>query len=396
MKFASRLVQFDAAPGDRFRPTATPIYQTATFEQEHADQFGDYDYSRSGNPTRKVLEDQVARLEGGTRGFAFASGMAAITAVARTLRTGDEILADIDLYGGTCRLFTRILERSGIRASYADAGDPAAFAAKITPRTRLIFVESPTNPLMRVNDLRALAALAHNHNALLVVDNSLMSPYLQNPLALGADIVVHSATKFLGGHGDVMGGVVVVRDEKLAEDIYLMQNGEGNALAPFDCFLLLRGLKSLKIRVDAQQSNALAVAEFLAADPRVERVFYPGLTRDPGYARQRQQASGPGSVLCFTTRSTEAARAVAERAKMFQICVSFGSMHSTISLPGCMSHASVPPEIAAARQLPPELVRVSLGIEDSGDLIADLDQALSQSIPQPTDRGLATPLAEDK
>ena len=210
MKFASRLVQFDAAPGDRFRPTATPIYQTATFEQEHADQFGDYDYSRSGNPTRTVLEEQVARLEGGTRGFAFASGMAAITAVARTLRTGDEILADIDLYGGTCRLFTRILERSGITANYADAGNLESFAAKITPRTRLLFVESPTNPLLRVLDLRALAALAHENNALLVVDNSLMSPYLQNPLALGADIVVHSATKFLSGHADVMGGVVVV------------------------------------------------------------------------------------------------------------------------------------------------------------------------------------------
>ena len=378
MKFASQLVQFDAAPGDRFRPTSTPIYQTATFEQEHADRFGDYDYSRSGNPTRTVLEEQVARLEGGTRGFAFASGMAAITAVARTLRTGDEIVADGDLYGGTCRLFTRILERAGIAAHYADACNLEAFTAKITPRTRVIFVESPTNPLLRVLDLRALAALAHANHALLVVDNSLMSPYLQNPLALGADIVLHSATKFLGGHADVMGGVVVVGETKLAEDIYLMQNGEGSALAPFDCFLLLRGLKTLKLRVDAQQRNALAVAEFLAADARVERVFYPGLMSDPGYARQQKQASGAGSVLSFTARSAEAARAVAEHARMFQISVSFGSMHSTISLPGCMSHASVPPEIAAARALPPELVRVSVGIEDADDLIADLDQALNR------------------
>ena len=396
MKFASRLVQFDAAPGDRFRPTATPIYQTATFEQEHADQFGDYDYSRSGNPTRTVLQEQVASLEGGTRAFAFASGMAAITAVARTLRTGDEILADSDLYGGTCRLFTSVLERSGIHASYADASDLASFAAKITPRTRLTFLESPTNPLLRVVDLRALAALAHDHNALLVVDNSLMSPYLQLPLSLGADIVVHSATKFLGGHADVMGGMVVVRDAKLAEDIYFLQNAEGNALAPFDCFLLLRGLKTLKLRVDAQQRNALAVAEFLAADPRIARVFYPGLKSDPGYARQHQQASGAGSVLSFTARSTAAARAVAERATMFQISVSFGSMHSTISLPGYMSHASVPPEIAASRQLPPALVIISVGIEDADDLIAGLDQALSQSISTPTGCGLATPLAEDR
>ena len=390
MKFASRLVQFDAAPGDRFRPTATPIYQTATFEQEHADRFGDYDYSRSGNPTRKVLEEQIARLEGGTHGFAFASGMAAITAVARTLRTGDEILADSDLYGGTCRLFTRILERSGIKASYADASNLETFATKITPRTRLIYVESPTNPLLRVIDLSALAALAHANNALLVVDNSLMSPYLQLPLSLGADIVLHSATKFLCGHADVTGGAVVVSDPRLAEAIYFMQNAEGNALAPFDCFLLLRGLKTLKLRVDAQQRNTLAIAEFLAADPRVEHVFYPGLKSDPGYALQHRQASGAGSVLSFTTRSVEAARAVAERARMFQICVSFGSLHSTISLPGCMSHASVPPEIAASRELPPELVRISVGIEDAGDLIADLDQALPNPALPRAERGSAT------
>ena len=381
MKFASKLIQFDAAPGDRFRPTATPIYQTATFEQEHADRFGDFDYSRSGNPTRKVLEDHVATLEGGTRGFAFASGMAAITAVARTLRTGDEILADSDLYGGTCRLFTRVLERSGITARYADAGDLATFAARITPNTRLIYVESPTNPLLRVLDLLALATLAHAHDALLVVDNSLMSPYLQRPLELGADVVLHSATKFLCGHADVTGGVVVVKDEKLAEDIAFLQNAEGNALGPFDCFLLQRGLKTLKLRVDAQQRNAQQIAEFLAADPRVERVFYPGLATHPDYELQRSQASGAGSVLSFTAHSVEAAKAIAERAKMFQICVSFGSIHSTISLPGCMSHASVPPEIAATRELPPQLVRISVGIEDAGDLIADLDQALQAANP---------------
>jgi cystathionine beta-lyase len=249
-------------------------------------------------------------------------------------------------------------------------------------------VESPTNPLLRVIDLRALAALAHSNNALLVVDNSLMSPYLQLPLSLGADIVLHSATKFLCGHGDVTGGAVVVRDSKLAEDIYFMQNAEGNALAPFDCFLLLRGLKTLKLRVDAQQRNTLAIAEFLAADLRVEHVFYPGLKSDPGYALQQRQASGAGSVLSFTTRSVEAARAVAEQARMFQICVSFGSIHSTISLPGCMSHASVPPEIAASRELPPQLVRISIGIEDTDDLIADLDQALPQPALRHAERGL--------
>jgi cystathionine beta-lyase len=384
MKFASKLIQYDAAPGDRFRPTATPIYQTATFEQEHADRFGDFDYSRSGNPTRKVLEDHVATLEGGTRGFAFASGMAAITAVARTLRAGDEILADSDLYGGTCRLFTRVLERSGITARYADASNLEGFAARITPNTRLIYVESPTNPLLRVLDLRSLAALAHHHNALLVVDNSLMSPYLQRPLELGADVVLHSATKFLCGHADVTGGVVVVKDEKLAEDIAFLQNAEGNALSPFDCFLLQRGLKTLKLRVDAQQRNAQQIAEFLAADPRVAQVFYPGLPSHPSYELQRSQATGAGSVLSFTAHSVEAAKIIAERARMFQICVSFGSIHSTISLPGCMSHASVPPEIAATRELPPQLVRISVGIEDAEDLLADLDHALAAANPVAT------------
>jgi cystathionine beta-lyase len=384
MKFASKLIQYDAAPGDRFRPTATPIYQTATFEQEHADRFGDFDYTRSGNPTRKVLEDHVATLEGGVRGFAFASGMAAITAVARALRAGDQILADSDLYGGTCRLFTRVLERSGITARYADASDLKSFAALITPNTRLIYVESPTNPLLRVLDLRALAALAHAHNALLVVDNSLMSPYLQRPLELGADVVLHSATKFLCGHADVTGGVVVVKDEKLAEDIAFLQNAEGNALSPFDCFLLQRGLKTLKLRVDAQQRNAQQIAEFLASDPRVEHVFYPGLATHPSYELQHSQATGAGSVLSFTAHSVEAAKIIAERARMFQICVSFGSIHSTISLPGCMSHASVPPEIAATRELPPQLVRISVGIEDAGDLLADLDQALDAASPATT------------
>jgi len=380
VKFASQLVQHEAAPGDRFRPTATPIYQTATFEQEHADRFGDFDYSRSGNPTRKVLEDLVARLEGGERGFAFTSGMAAITAVARTLRSGDEILADSDLYGGTCRLFTRVLERSGIQARYADASQLDIFAAKITRQTRLIYVESPTNPLLRVLDLRALAALAHANNALLVVDNSLMSPYLQRPLELGADVVLHSATKFLCGHADVTGGVVVVKNEQLAAELAFLQNAEGNALAPFDCFLLQRGIKTLKLRVDAQQRNARAIAEYLAADARVDRVFYPGLAAHPGYELQRSQAAGAGSVLSFTAHSVAQAIAIAESAKMFQICVSFGSIHSTISLPGSMSHASVPPEIAATRELPPELVRISVGIEDAGDLIADLDQALSAAV----------------
>jgi cysteine-S-conjugate beta-lyase len=375
MKFASRLVSFNVAPGDPFRPMATPIYQTATFEQSEATAFGPYDYSRSGNPTRTVLEEQIAVLENGTRGFCFSSGMGAITCIARLLKTGDEILADSDLYGGTCRLFTRVLDRTGITARYADACDVEAFAAQISDRTKLVYLESPTNPLLRVVDIRYIAELAHTNGAPLAVDSSAMSPYLQNPLDLGADIVLHSATKFLCGHSDVTAGVAVVKDEQLAKQIYFLQNAEGNALGPFDAFLFLRGLKTLKLRLDCQQKNAQAVAEFLAAHPRVTSVNYPGLTTSPGYLLQRKQARGAGAVLSFTTGSKELSQRIVEATRMFSICVSFGSINSTISLPGCMSHASVPPEVGVLRELPGDLVRISVGIEDAGDLIADLDQA---------------------
>ncbi len=381
MKFASKLVHYNPAPGDPFRPMSTPIYQTATFEQQNVDSRGEYDYSRSGNPTRHVLEEQLASLENGTRGFCFSSGMAAIANVARLLRAGDEILADNDLYGGTCRLFSRVLDRSGISVHYADAGDLQSFAAMFTPRTKLVFIESPTNPLLRIIDIAAVADLAHRNGAWLCVDNSLMSPYLQTPLDLGADFVIHSATKFLGGHSDLTGGAVIVKDTALAKQIRFLLNAEGSALGPFDCFLLLRGLKTLKLRIDAQQRNAAAIAQFLKNDPRIEQVLYPGLDGSPGHQLQQAQARGAGSVLCVTTGSVAVSKALVDAVRMFHICVSFGSVHSTISLPGRMSHASLPPEIAAARALPPDLVRISVGIEDPDDLIEDLSEALSKARP---------------
>lgn len=376
MKFASRLVNFDVCPEDPFRPMATPIYQTATFEQEHADSFGQYDYSRSGNPTRHVLEEQIAALENGTRGFCFASGMAAITNVVRQLKAGDEIVADSDLYGGTCRLFTKVLPKAGITVRYADAADSERFAEELTERTKLVYVESPTNPLLRVIDLKTLAAIAHARGALLCVDNSTMSPYLQNPLDLGADIALHSATKFLSGHSDVTAGAIVVKDAGLADEIYFLQNAEGNALSPFDCFLLLRGLKTLKLRLDAQQKNALAIAHFLAGHKKVRSVLYPGLAESPFYELQKRQARGAGAVLSFTTGSFDLARRIAEQTELFRIAVSFGSIHSTVSLPGQMSHASVPLELRDARAIPEDLVRLSIGIEDADDLIEDIAQAL--------------------
>ena len=376
--FATRLVSYDANPGDANRPMATPIYQTATFEQEHADSFGAYDYSRSGNPTRRVLEDQMAALECGTRGFCFSSGMTAIAAVTHLLRAGDEILADWDLYGGASRLFGTSLERAGVTVRYVDATDVEALTQAISATTRMIYVETPTNPLLRVVGLRAVAEIAHEAGVLLCVDNSTLSPYLQNPLELGADIVLHSATKFLGGHSDVTGGVVVVKDATLGEKIYAIQNAEGTALGPFDCFLVLRGLKTLKLRMDAQQRSADAIARFLKEHAKVVAVFYPGLEEHPGYEIQRAQARGAGAVLSFELETFAQAKQVVEGLELFSIAVSFGSVHSTISVPVKMSHASVPAELKSARGIPEGLVRVAVGIEDVEDLIADLARELDR------------------
>ena len=379
MKFASRLVSFNACPDDPFKPLATPIYQTATFEQEEADQFGRYDYSRSGNPTRSVLERHIAQLENANHAFCFASGLAAISAVTRLLSAGDEILAGDDLYGGSYRLFSKLLNRTGISVRYADACDLERFASQITPRTRLIYIETPTNPLLRIVDLRALADLAHQQGALLCVDNSVMSPYLQNPLDLGADIVVHSATKYLCGHSDVTAGAVAVRRPDLAEQIYFIQNGEGSALGPFDCFLLLRGIKTLKLRYDCQQSNAEKIAKHLAAHPSVKRVYFPGLASHPGHELQRKQARGAGALISFETGSFEFSKQFVEATQIFRISVSFGSINSSISLPGCMSHASIPEELRKERHLATDLVRLSVGIEDADDLIHDIDRAFEMA-----------------
>lgn len=377
MKFATRLVDFDVSPDDPNHPMVTPIYQTATFEQEHADSFGKYDYTRSGNPTRAVLEKHLAKLEGGTRAFCFSSGMAAITSVSRMLKSGDEILADLDLYGGTCRLFTKVLSRSGITVRYADASDPEKFAANIAAATKLVYVESPTNPLLHVLDLTKLAEIAHNQKALFCVDNSTMSPYLQNPFALGADIVLHSGTKYLSGHSDVTAGVVIVRDEALGQEIHFLQNAEGNALGPFDSFLLLRGLKTLKLRLDQQQQNAQRIAEHLSKHPKIQKVYYPGLADSSGFALQQKQARGSGAVLSLTTGDFEKSRTFAEKLQLFRIAVSFGSISSTACVPAKMSHASVPAELLGSRALPEDLVRLSIGIEDADDLIADIDKALT-------------------
>jgi cysteine-S-conjugate beta-lyase len=384
MKLDTKLVQSSGCPGDPHRAVTTPIYQTATFEQEGALEFSEYDYSRSGNPTRAVLEQQLAELEQGTRAFAFASGLAALTAITRLLKPGDEILAVDDVYGGTCRLFSKILKRSEISVRYIHGSTGEDFAHAFSDRTRLVHIETPTNPLLKIVDIASLAHVTHQHNALLSVDNTMLSPYLQNPLALGADIVMHSATKFLCGHSDVIAGAVVVRDAQLAEDLYLIQNGEGAVLGPFDSYLLLRGIKTLGVRMERQQGNAAQVAGFLAGHPAVKRVYYPSLLEKKSFGIHVRQARGNGAVVSFETGSLETSRQVVESLKLFPITVSFGGLQSSVSLPGRMSHASVPAHVAAQRQLPVDLVRLSVGIEDADDLIADLAEALeiAESVPE--------------
>jgi cystathionine beta-lyase len=377
MKLATRLVRYEQCPGDPYRPVATPIYQTATFEQESAAEFGTYDYSRSGNPTRAVLERQLAEIENARHGFAFASGMAAITAVTRLLAPGDEILAGGDLYGGAYRLFSRILKPSGVSVRYARGTSSADFRSALTEHTRLVYIETPGNPLLSVIDIREAAELAHSAGALLAVDNSMMSPCLQNPLDLGADVVIHSATKFLCGHSDVTAGVLAVNRDDLAERLYLIQNGEGTALGPFDSFLLLRGLKTLSLRVRQQQENALQVMDFLVQHPAVKRIHHPSIADAESRRIHRQQARGDGSIICFETGNPELSRTLAEATRIFAITVSFGSVNSSISLPHCMSHSSIPQELRAQCQFPADLVRLSVGIEDAEDLVADLGQAFA-------------------
>jgi len=376
VKFATRLLNFDPSPGDRFTPANTPIYQTATFRQQDATEFGEYDYSRSGNPTRAAVERQIAALESGTRGFCFATGLAAITAVTRLVSPDEEILACDDLYGGTYRLFGRILGKRGVNVSYLDFTDLDAMADAIDDRTKLVYLETPTNPLLQVIDIAAVAEIAHRRGALVCVDNSTLSPYLQRPLEIGADIVLHSATKFLCGHSDVMAGAVVVGNDELAEELYLIQNGEGAVLSPFDSYLLLRGMKTLALRLDRQQASARIIAESLASHPAVERVYYPGLGDERALQVQRSQAAGDGAVISFLTGDPEFSRALVEATKLFAITVSFGSVNSTISLPNYMSHASIPAHLRKQKSIPADLVRISVGAEDVDDLVEDLSAAI--------------------
>ncbi|HLA10172.1 MAG TPA: cystathionine beta-lyase [Pyrinomonadaceae bacterium] len=375
MRAATRCVHLGPSD-DRYGAISPPIYQTATFRQPTATEFGEYDYTRSGNPTRILLERQLAELEGGNYACAFTSGMAAISAVTRLVKTGEEIIAGDDLYGGTVRLLDSISNRHGIGVCYVDTSDLHAVTCSLSARTRLILVESPSNPLFRISDIRGLSQVARGAKVLLAVDNSMLSPIFQQPLSLGADLVIHSATKFLCGHSDIMAGAVITNDESLGQQIAFTQNAEGAGLSPFDSWLLLRGLKTLALRVERQSETAAKIAQFLEIHPHVNRVFHPNLKRHPGYDTHRGQTSGDGAVVSFTTGDAALSVRIVENTKLFDVAVSFGSVNSTISLPCRMSHASIPESLKHRLAPPSDLVRLSVGIEDAHDLIEDLDRAL--------------------
>ncbi|HEY6803256.1 MAG TPA: cystathionine beta-lyase [Pyrinomonadaceae bacterium] len=379
MKISTQCVQLGAS-NDQYGAVVPPIYQTATFAQSTATEFGEFDYTRSGNPTRAILEEQLASLEKANYASAFASGMAALTSLTRLVRSGEEIIAGDDLYGGTVRLLERIADQQNILVRYVDTTDLELVRNAVSSKTRLLLIETPSNPLFRISDIRELATIAKGCGAILAVDNSMLSPVFQRPLSLGADVVVHSATKFLCGHSDVTAGALITNDESIHKAIAFQQNAEGSALSPFESWLLLRGLKTLALRVERQNSSAQQVARYLESQPAVTKVFYPGLTTHDGYAVHRGQSKGDGAVLSFTTGDPEFSVRLVEATRLFRIAVSFGSVGSTISLPCRMSHASIPVALRKRLGPPPDLIRLSVGIEDVEDLIDDLAQALAVGV----------------
>jgi cystathionine beta-lyase/cystathionine gamma-synthase len=356
----------------------TPIYQTSTYVQEALGRHKGFEYARTQNPTRMALERNLAAIESGKAGFAFASGMAAIGAIATLLKAGDRVVVSDNTYGGTFRLFDKVLTRYQLSFCYVNTSDLAAVERAMTPATRLLFVETPTNPVMGLTDLRAAADLAHRHGARLVVDNTFASPYNQRPLELGADLVTHSTTKYLNGHSDSVGGIVVANRDEDIEWLKFIQNAEGAILSPFDSFLVLRGTKTLPLRMAAHNANGLALAEFLAAHPKVGKVFYPGLPSHPQYELAKRQMRGFGGMLAFDLGSLEAARRLLDSVRLHALAESLGGVETLISHPATMTHASVPAERRAALGITDGMVRISAGVEDIEDLVEDLAQALDR------------------
>jgi cystathionine gamma-lyase len=380
LKFATQCIHAGQAPDPSTGAVMPPIYTTSTYAQSSPGVHKGYDYSRTNNPTRAAYERCVAALEGGVRGFAFASGMAATSTLLELLDAGSHIIATDDIYGGTFRLFERVRRRTaGLEVSFVDLSDMTALAAAVRPNTRLIWIETPTNPTLRLVDIAQVAEFARKRNILTVVDNTFASPWVQRPLELGADIVMHSATKYLNGHSDMIGGVAVAATPELAERIGFLQNAIGAIGGPFDSFLALRGLKTLALRMRQCSENALAIAHWLESHPRVARVLYPGLPSHPQHElAKRQMRNGFSGIVTFFVKGGLAeARTFLERLEIFTIAESLGGVESLVDHPGLMTHASIPADKRAALGIDDSLIRLSVGIEDVEDLIADLDHALS-------------------
>jgi cystathionine beta-lyase/cystathionine gamma-synthase len=373
--FATRAIHAGQDPDPATGAVITPIYQTSTFAQEAVGVNKGYDYARSGNPTRTALETALAALEGATHGIAFASGLAAETTVALALlKSGDHVICGDDVYGGTYRLFKRVLEDKGISTSFVNTAEPVHVSDALRPNTRLVWIETPTNPLLKIADIAALSAIARSAGALTLVDNTFASPACQLPLALGADLVLHSTTKYLGGHSDVVGGALLTSNDDLAARLRFVQNAAGAVPGPFDSWLVLRGIKTLALRMRQHSANALTVAQFLSEHPAVERVIYPGLPSHPQYAvAARQMQNFSGMVSFLAAGGEKAAHKIVTRTRLFTLAESLGGVESLIELPAAMTHASV---AGSTLEVPAGLVRLSVGIEDVDDLIADLDQAL--------------------
>ncbi len=378
MGFATNAIHVGQEPDPATGAIIVPIYQTSTFVQEELGKHKGYEYARTSNPTRAALERNLARLENGKFAFAFASGMAAINALMSLLKAGDHVVAGHDLYGGTFRLFERILKDFGLNFSYSNTCRLEEIEKTLRPTTRMLYIETPTNPVMEITDISAAANLAHRRGLLLAVDNTFMSPYFQQPLALGTDIIVHSTTKYLNGHSDGVGGAVIVNDARLAERLKFVQNAAGAVLGPFDSWLILRGVKTLAIRMARHNENGLAVALFLQGHPKVKKVNYPGLPSHPQHELAKKQMTGFGGMLSFETGSLNHARTVLKSVRLCSLAESLGGVETLISHPATMTHASVPAEQRERLGITDGLVRISVGIEDVEDIIADLDQALAK------------------
>lgn len=379
MKFGTKTIHAGVEPDSATGAIMTPIYQTSTYVQEGIGQHKGYEYSRTGNPTRAALEKSIAALENGSYGACFASGLAAMDCVLKMLNPGDEVISTNDLYGGSYRIFTTIFEKYGIVFHFVDMTNVANIESKINNKTKLIWIETPTNPMMNIIDIEAVSSLAKKHGVKVAVDNTFATPYLQNPLDLGADIVVHSVTKYLGGHSDVVMGAMVVNDDALAKEMYRIQNSSGAVSGPFDSFLTLRGIKTLHLRMQRHCENGEKIARFLTTHPKIDKVYWPGFENHPNHAVAKKQMRGFGGMVSFSLKGNklEDAKKIVSSTHLFSLAESLGGVESLIGHPATMTHAAIPYEKRQESGVVDSLIRLSIGVEDADDLIADLQQALN-------------------